>query len=91
VKRPVDRPEAEHVQHQARVLATAAEAIRIITALVYPILPESAAKVWLQLGQGDISAAAGSAFLTDLAWGGCELEPSLASPHRCFPARKRTL
>ena len=62
-KRPADRPEAEHVALQARVLATAAEAIRIITALVYPILPESAAKVWSQLGQGEIKAAAAGAFL----------------------------
>ena len=54
-KRPADRAEADHVALQARVLATAAEAIRIITALVYPILPESAAKVWLQLGQGEIA------------------------------------
>ena len=57
-KRPADRSEAEHVALQARVLATAAEAIRIITALVYPILPESAAKVWRQLGQGEIADAA---------------------------------
>ena len=40
------------------MLATAAEAIRIITALVYPILPDSAAKVWRQLGQGEIADAA---------------------------------
>jgi methionyl-tRNA synthetase len=47
---------------QARVLATAAEAIRIITALVYPILPDSAAKVWRQLGQGEIADAAKNHF-----------------------------
>jgi methionyl-tRNA synthetase len=47
---------------QARVLATAAEAIRVITALVYPILPESAAKVWRQLGQGEIADAAKTHF-----------------------------
>ena len=61
-KKPTDRTEADHVALQARVLATAAEAIRIITALVYPILPESAAKVWLQLGQGEISDAAKTHF-----------------------------
>ena len=38
-KKPADRSEADHTALQARVLATAAEAIRIITALVYPILP----------------------------------------------------
>ena len=35
-KRPAERSEADHAALQARVLATAAEAIRIITALVYP-------------------------------------------------------
>ncbi len=36
------------------VLYTAAEAIRIITALVYPVLPEAAAKTWAQLGLSGI-------------------------------------
>ncbi|MGH9596063.1 MAG: class I tRNA ligase family protein, partial [Edaphobacter sp.] len=38
------------------VLYTAAESIRIITALLYPILPYATAKVWAQLGLGDIEA-----------------------------------
>ncbi len=53
-KKPPERSDAEHAKLQARVLATAAEAIRMITALVYPILPDAAAKVWRQLGQGEI-------------------------------------
>ena len=32
------------------VLYTAAEALRVVTALVAPVLPESAAKIWAQLG-----------------------------------------
>ena len=54
-KKPADRSDEDHRALQARVLSAAAEAIRIITALVYPILPEAAAKVWLQLGQGEIA------------------------------------
>ena len=54
-KKPPERSDEDHLQLQARVLATAAEAIRIVTALVYPILPESAAKVWRQLGLGEIN------------------------------------
>jgi len=88
-KRPTDRPEAEHVALQARVLATAAEAIRIITALVYPILPESAAKVWHQLGQGDISAAASSAFLTNIAWGGLQAGTKFGEPAPLFPRAEK--
>ncbi|MGD0801959.1 MAG: methionine--tRNA ligase subunit beta, partial [Terracidiphilus sp.] len=88
-KRPTDRPEAEHVALQARVLATAAEAIRIITALVYPILPVSAAKVWLQLGQGEIAEAAKNAFLTHLAWGGLRAGTKFAEPAPLFPRAEK--
>jgi methionyl-tRNA synthetase len=88
-KRPTDRPEAEHVALQARVLATAAEAIRIITALVYPILPESAAKVWLQLGQGEIAVAAKNSFLTELAWGGLKAGTKFGEPAPLFPRAEK--
>jgi methionyl-tRNA synthetase len=88
-KRPTDRPEAEHVALQARVLSTAAEAIRIITALVYPILPESAAKVWRQLGQGEIADAARNAFLTNLAWGGLRAGTKFGEPAPLFPRAEK--
>jgi methionyl-tRNA synthetase len=88
-KRPVDRSEADHVAHQARVLATAAEAIRIITALVYPILPDSAAKVWLQLGQGEIADAAKKSFLTEIAWGGLKAGTKFGEPAPLFPRAEK--
>jgi methionyl-tRNA synthetase len=88
-KRPTDRTEADHVALQARVLATAAEAIRIITALVYPILPDSAAKVWRQLGQGDIAAAAKESFLTNLAWGGLNAGTKFGEPAPLFPRAEK--
>jgi methionyl-tRNA synthetase len=88
-KRPTDRSEADHVALQARVLATAAEAIRVITALVYPILPESAAKVWRQLGQGEIAEAARSSFLTNLAWGGLQAGTKFAEPAPLFPRAEK--
>ena len=53
-KKPPERSDADHAELQARVLATAAEAIRVITALAYPIVPDAAAKVWRQLGLGEI-------------------------------------
>jgi len=84
-KRPADRSEADHAALQARVLATAAEAIRIITALVYPILPESAAKVWRQLGLGEIADAAKNSFLTELAWGGLKAGTKFGEPAPLFP------
>ena len=74
---------------QARVLANAAEAIRIITALVYPILPDAAAKVWQQLGQGEIADAAKQAFLTDLAWGGLKAGTQFGDPAPLFPRAEK--
>jgi methionyl-tRNA synthetase len=88
-KRPTDRTEADHALLQARVLATAAEAIRIITALVYPILPDSAAKVWRQLGQGEIGDAAKNSFLTRLAWGELKAGTKFGEPAPLFPRAEK--
>ena len=88
-KKPADRSDEEHVQLQARVLSTAAEAIRIITALAYPILPDAAAKVWLQLGQGEIAIAARNAFLSEVAWGGLKAGTRFAEPSPLFPRAEK--
>ena len=88
-KRPADRSETDHAALQARVLATAAEAIRVITALVYPILPDAASKVWQQLGQGEIADAAKQAFLTNLAWGGLKAGTRLGEPAPLFPRAEK--
>ena len=88
-KRPADRSETDHTALQARVLATAAEAIRVITALVYPILPDAASKVWQQLGQGAIAEAAKHAFLTTLEWGGLKAGTSLGEPAPLFPRAEK--
>jgi methionyl-tRNA synthetase len=88
-KKPVDRSDADHMELQARVLATAAEAIRVLTALVYPILPDSAAKVWIQLGQGEIADAAKNSFLTHLAWGGLKAGTKLGEPAPLFPRAEK--
>jgi len=88
-KRPPDRSEADHSALQARVLGTAAEAIRIITALVYPILPDAATKVWRQLGQGEIADAAKNSFLVDVAWGGLMAETKFGEPAPLFPRAEK--
>ena len=88
-KRPADRSEAEHAALQARVLTTAAEAIRVITALVYPILPDAASKVWQQLGQGGISDATKNGFLLSLAWGGLRAGTKLGEPSPLFPRAEK--
>jgi methionyl-tRNA synthetase len=88
-KKPADRPDADHVTLQARVLANAAEAIRIITALVYPILPASSARVWQQLGLGSIHEAARQAFLTNIAWGGLKAGTRFSDPAPLFPRAEK--
>ena len=88
-KKPADRADADHEALQARVLATAAESIRIITALAYPILPDAAAKVWRQLGLGEISEAARQAFLTNLAWGGLKAGTRFGEPAPLFPRAEK--
>jgi methionyl-tRNA synthetase len=88
-KKPPERSDADHALLQARVLATAAEAIRVITGLVYPILPDSAAKVWRQLGQGEIADAAKNSFLTTLAWGGLKAGTKFGEPAPLFPRAEK--
>ena len=88
-KRPEDRSETKHAELQARVLATAAEAIRIITALVYPILPDAASKVWQQLGQGELAEAAKNGFLNSLAWGGLQAGTKFGDPAPLFPRAEK--
>ena len=70
------------------ILYTAAEAIRVITALVYPVMPDAAAKVWAQLGLGDIQKAD----LKNLQWGGLKPGTKLGESSPLFPrADKETI
>ncbi len=87
-KRP-DVTDAEYEALQRRVLSTAAEAIRIITALAYPILPESTAKVWRQLGLGEIEDAAKSGELDTVAWGGLKAGTRFGEPAPLFPRAEK--
>ena len=55
----------EDKERLATVLYTAAEGLRIITALAHPVLPQSTQKIWQQLGQPD---PLGSIQLDQLSW-----------------------
>jgi methionyl-tRNA synthetase len=88
-KKTPERSVADHAALQARVLATAAEAIRVITALAYPIVPDAAAKVWRQLGQGDLADAAKNGFLQHLAWGGLKAGTKFGEPAPLFPRAEK--
>jgi methionyl-tRNA synthetase len=65
----------------ATVLYTSAEALRIATALAYPVMPDATAKIWEQMGLGDIKKLA----LADLAWGQLPLGTKLGEVHPVFP------
>src|SRR6267142_1003837 len=63
------------------VLYTSAEALRIVTALAHPVMPEATAKIWGQLGLGDIKKVA----LNELAWGQLHLGTKLGEVQPVFP------
>jgi methionyl-tRNA synthetase len=65
----------------ATVLYTSAEALRIATALAYPVMPEATAKIWEQLGLGDIKKLA----LAELTWGQLPLGTKLGAVSPVFP------
>jgi methionyl-tRNA synthetase len=65
----------------ATVLYTAAEALRIATALAYPVMPEATAKIWAQMGLGDIKKLA----LNELTWGQLPLGTKLGEVQPVFP------
>jgi methionyl-tRNA synthetase len=63
------------------VLYTSAEALRIVTALAHPVMPEATARIWGQLGLGDIKKVA----LNELAWGQLHLGTKLGEVQPVFP------
>jgi methionyl-tRNA synthetase len=70
----------------ATVLYTSAEALRIVTALAYPVMPESTAKIWAQLGLGDITKSS----LADLHWGQLQLGTKLGKVEPVFPRKDKS-
>jgi methionyl-tRNA synthetase len=69
-------------QRRATVLWTTAEILRIVTALTYPVLPESTAKVWALLGQ---SEPLGFVNLEGLSWGQLKAGAALGKSQALFP------
>jgi methionyl-tRNA synthetase len=65
----------------ATVLYTSAEALRIVTALAHPVMPVATAKIWSQMGLGDITKAS----LADLRWGQLKLGTKLGKVEPVFP------
>src|SRR5205807_5029822 len=76
----------ENKARLATILYTAAEALRIVTALAHPVLPESTAKIWNQLGLGEISKFN----LADLKWAQLPLGGKLGKVEQVFPRADKT-
>ncbi|MBV8476560.1 MAG: methionine--tRNA ligase [Acidobacteria bacterium] len=72
----------------ATILYTSAEALRIVTAMVHAVIPDATARIWAQLGLGDINKLA----LRELKWGQLRLGTKLGSIEPVFPrADKMTI
>jgi methionyl-tRNA synthetase len=69
----------------ATILYTSAEVIRIITALVHPVLPDATTKIWAQLGLGDIAHAE----LKNIQWGGLAAGTKLGELTPVFPRAEK--
>ena len=64
------------------VLYNAAEALRIITALVYPVMPHAAERIWQQLGQlGSVKTQR----IDKLEWGGLAPGTQVGPGEAVFP------
>ncbi len=76
-----DKQDEESRSRLATVLYTSAEALRIVTALAHPVMPDSTAQIWTQMGLGDI----GKFDLTKLQWGQLRLGTKLGKVQAVFP------
>ena len=69
-------------QRRATILWTAAEALRVVTVLAHPVLPDSTARVWTLLGQ---AGHVGSQDLDGLRWGQLKPGTPLGKSQTLFP------
>jgi methionyl-tRNA synthetase len=80
---------AEDAEQRIRlgtILYTAAEALRIVTALAHPVLPHATQQIWQQLGQfRDLPTLA----LDDLSWGELAVGTRIGEPQAVFPRVKK--
>ena len=81
-----EKTDEESRARLATVLYTSAEALRIVTVLAHPVIPQSTAKIWSQLGLGDIRKFA----LPELRWGQLQLGTKLGKVEPVFPRADKT-
>ncbi len=81
-----ERQDRDSRARLATILYTSAEALRMVTALVHPVIPEATARIWAQLGLGDINTLD----LRDLAWGQLQLG-KLGTVEAVFPRADKSM
>ena len=76
-----EKQDEESRSQLGTILYTSAEALRIVTALAHPVIPDATSKIWAQMGLGDIRKFP----LSDLKWGQLQLGTKLGNIEAVFP------
>ncbi|HXM21358.1 MAG TPA: methionine--tRNA ligase [Terriglobales bacterium] len=76
-----EKQDEESRSRLATILYTSAEALRIVTALAHPVIPDATSRIWAQLGLGDIREFS----LSELKWGQLQLGTKLGNVEPVFP------
>ncbi|HEX9199381.1 MAG TPA: methionine--tRNA ligase subunit beta [Acidobacteriaceae bacterium] len=76
---------------RAYILGVAVEYVRLLTAVLYPVIPYATASVWRQLGLGSIEEAARKGELKNLQWGGLKPGTKLGPLAPIFPRADKGL
>src|SRR6202795_894006 len=82
-----EKQDDESRSRLATILYNSAEALRIVTALAHPVIPEATAKIWRQMGLGDIKTFS----LSDLQWGQLKLGTRLGDVQPVFPRADKSV
>jgi methionyl-tRNA synthetase len=80
-----EKADDESRSRLATVLYTSAEALRVVTALVHPVIPQATGKIWAQLGLGDL----GAFDLSSLKWGQLQPGTKLGKVEPVFPRAEK--
>jgi methionyl-tRNA synthetase len=82
-----EKQDEESRSRLSTVLYTSAEALRVVTALAHPVIPDATAKIWLQLGLGDITKLD----LSQLQWGQLERGAKIGAVQAVFPRADKSV
>ena len=82
-----ERDDRDSRARLATILHTSVEALRIVTALAHPVVPEATARIWSQLGLGKIQQLD----LRQLGWGQINAGTKLGKVEPVFPRADKSM